>query len=152
MRFLVDLFRKFVSKTDSFLIYSFGKDISYYEPIVVETSTDPTYLEDRVKQWSSLPQMLYGVCEILHSDKVSVFGIDSPNELVISLNYESVLNKLGRSPKIGARLVIKNENWIVLQRVLVDDLWGEYRLRLLCEPYVVSETVGKCTNNADTKG
>lgn len=133
---------------DQELIEWGGSPIFYYELFIQFQTLDKLYLEDRGKLWSPVPVQLIAIYEPIPSTKdQGLFGIDSPDEMVFMLNYESVLESLGGSPpKIGSRIFTphKRENWVVVQRNVGDfHLWGEVRLELICSRFQESLTTGE---------
>lgn len=119
----------------------------YYEIFINVGNIDELYVEARDKIWSEHPQCIYGYYDPIPSQNhMSMFGMDSPDEIMFEFNYRHVLKTLGHAPKIGARIYSphKRENWVVIQRgVEVFKLWGELRLQVMCGRFQESLTTGE---------
>jgi hypothetical protein len=129
---------------DEEIIQIGGSPIFYYEVFIQPQTVDPLYQEDRGKIWSNIPVELWAWYDPVEEQNFqTAFGLDSPDELVFELNYRAVLNKLGHPPKVGSRIYTpaKRENWEIIQRKVGEfKLWGELRLRLLCQRFQESTT------------
>lgn len=125
-----------------------GSPLYYYEVFIDHSSIDPLYLEARSKVFSPVPVILYGYYEPAPQlNMVGVWGIDGgPDEIMFEFNYQHVLKKLGKIPKIGSRIFSphKRENWQIIQLgTEVYKLWGELRLQMICHKFQESLTTGE---------
>jgi hypothetical protein len=129
---------------DEEIIKISGSPIFYYELFIQSQTIDPLYQEDRGKIWSNIPVQLWSFYDPVEQQNYqTAFGIDSEDEVVFELNYRSVLNTLGHPPKVGSRIYTpqKRENWEIIQRKVGEfKLWGELRLKLLCQRFQESAT------------
>lgn len=121
---------------DQELIQIAGAPIFYHEVFIqVKNTLDTTYREDRGKMWATEGIQLWGYYEPIASQNVqNAFGIDSPDEIKFTFNYQAVLKAIGHPPKIGSRLFTphKRENWEVITRAVADFiLWGELHLVII---------------------
>jgi hypothetical protein len=113
-----------------------GSPILYYEVSIQANTMDPLYLEDRGKLWSPKPICLYGFYDPnpnIHDS--TVWGGDSPGELMLEFNYQYILEKLGHPPVVGSRMhtVHRKQNWVVRQNNVEEyKLWGQLRLQCMC--------------------
>lgn len=124
-----------------------GTPVYYYEVKIQMNTVDPLYLEDRGKLWSPKPICLQGYYEPTSSkNDMTVFGVDSPDELMIEFNYQDVLAKIGHPPRIGSRFFTphRRENWVLRQNNVEEfKLWGELRLQCMCGRFQESLTTGE---------
>lgn len=124
-----------------------GSPLEYYDIFINLSSIDELYIESRDKLWSQHPVCLFGYYDPKPtSNHMSMFGIDSPDEMMFEFNYRHVLKTLGKPPKIGAIIFSphKGEYWQVVQRnVEVFKLWGELRLQVMCTRFQESLTTGE---------
>lgn len=138
-----DLFNSF----DQEAISIGGSPIYYYEVMIQSQTIDPVYWEDRGKIYADTPVCLMGIYNPVPSQNMmSVFGIDSPDEIMIEFNYRDVLDKVGHPLKIGSRLFTphKKENWKIKQSNVEEfKLWGELRLQVMCERFQESLSIGE---------
>lgn len=138
-----DLFNSF----DQEVIEIGGTPLFYHEIFINVNNIDELYVEARDKIWSQHPVCLYGYYDPIPSQNIgTVFGYDSPDEIMFEFNYRNVLKTLGHAPKIGARIFSphKRENWVISQRnVEVFKLWGELRLQVMCMRFQESLTTGE---------
>jgi hypothetical protein len=134
---------------DQELIEIGGSPIFYYEVFIQKSTVDPVYLEDRGKLFSNFPIQLWALYDPVTQQFYStVFGADSPDELIFELNYRNVLDTIGHPPKIGSRIFTphKQENWVILERkVSENQMWGEIRLQLVCERFQENTTTNEGT-------
>lgn len=121
-----------------------GSPLFYYECIINLNSIDELYVEARDKIYNPCHVCLYGYYEPIPSQNyMSVFMMDSPDEIMFEFNYRHVIRQLGHLPKIGSRIWSpqKRENWRIIQRnVQTFKLWGELRLQVMCERFQESLT------------
>lgn len=134
---LGDIHRWLSSRLAEVLIRTFGRRIIYYP------RTDNTNFEDYSSGYSptfgdlvefraeyTIPSSLF----------VSKFGIDSPDEMIVTLGYLNTIRKLGNMPRPGDHLV--------------DDTWGKWqimsrhyendgKLKLVVSRYAESKTISK---------
>ena len=139
-----DLFNQWDAET----INISGSPIYYYEVHIQTSNTvDEMYWEDRGKLFSPIPIRLQANYDpVTQQNYQSMYGIDSPDELIFELNYDAVLTAVGHPPKVGSRIYTphKRENWIIVQRKVSETkLWGEIRLQLVCERFQESSTTGE---------
>lgn len=124
-----------------------GSPLFYYDVFININNIDELYVEARDKIYSQNPIQIYGYYDPIPSQNMmSVFGMDSPDEMMFEFNYRHVLKTLGFAPKIGSRIYSphKRENWMVSQRnVEVFKLWGELRLQVMCIRFQESLTTGE---------
>jgi len=124
-----------------------GAPVEYYEVLIQMQSVDQLYLEDRSKLWNPNPICLMAVYDPVPSQNaMTVFGMDSPDEILIEFNYKDVLQKIGHPPKIGSRIytVHRRENWVVIQNNVEEfKLWGELRLQVMVKKFQESLTTGE---------
>lgn len=124
-----------------------GAPIFYYEVIISFNTIDDLYHEARNKLFSNIPIELWGYYEPVPAQNYqTTFGIDSPDEMIFELNYQSALQTLGHPPKIGSRIYTphKREDWIIVQRNLGEwKMWGELRMQLLCQRFQESVTTNE---------
>lgn len=124
-----------------------GTPLYYHELFINVANIDQLYVEARDKLWAEQGICIYGYYDPVPSQNfMSMFGIDSPDEVMFEFNYRHVLKTLGRPPKIGARIFSphKRENWVIIQRnVEVFKLWGELRLQVMCQRFQESLTTGE---------
>lgn len=124
-----------------------GTPLYYYDLFINIQNIDELYLEARDKIWSPCEVCLYGYYDPIPSQNaMGMFGIDSPDDMMFEFNYRHVLKKLGKPPKIGARIFSphKGEHWVIIQRnVEVFKLWGELRLQVMCQRFQESLTTGE---------
>jgi len=124
-----------------------GSPLYYYEVFINMNTIDELYVEDRGKLWSNCPKCIYGYYEPIPAQNyMTVFGIDSPDEMMFEVNYRHALREIGHAPKIGSRIFTphKRENWVVIQRNLeVYKMWGELRIQLMCQRFQESLTTGE---------
>lgn len=132
---------------DEEIIKQGGSPIMYYEVFIQNSTIDPIYFEDRGKIFSNNPVQLYGTYEPIPSQNyINAFGIDSPDEMLFTFNYRSVLKAIGHPPKIGSRMFTPHlqENWEVVQRNLGEfKLWGALELQILAKRFQESVTTGE---------
>lgn len=124
-----------------------GIPVFYYEVMIQSNTIDPLYWEDRGKIFSNNP-----ICLMAYYDPVptqnamEVFGIDSPDEIMLNFNYDDIIQKLGHPPRIGSRIFTphKRENWEVIQNFGEEyKLWGQLRMQVMCKRFQESSTVGE---------
>ncbi len=124
-----------------------GSPLFYYECMIQMQTVDELYLEDRGKIWASEPVMLYSFYEPIPSQYAgTVWGNDSPDEIMFQFNYQDSLRRLGRLPKKGSRLYSphKRENWVIIQLATEEfRLWGQLRLQVMCQRFRESLTTGE---------
>lgn len=124
-----------------------GSPIFYYEVFIDSNMIDPVNMEARGKFFSINPICLYGYYNPVPSQNMmTVFGIDSPDELMFEFNYRDVLNRVGHPLKIGSRLYTphKKENWKIIQLNVEEfKMWGELRLQVMCERFQESLSTGE---------
>jgi hypothetical protein len=124
-----------------------GSPIYYYEVFIDSNMIDPINFEARGKIFSNTPVCLYGYYNPVPSQNMmSVFGIDSPDEVMFEFNYRDTLKRIGHPPKIGSRFFTphKRENWKIIQcNVEEFRLWGNLRLQVMCERFQESLTTGE---------
>ena len=132
---------------DQEIIQIGGSPIMYYEVFIQSQTIDPLYQEDRGKIWSNIPVQLWAYYDPVEQQNFqTAFGIDSDDEITFELNYRQVLNTLGHPPKVGSRIFTpqKRENWEIIQRKVSEfRLWGELRLKLLCQRFQENVTTGE---------
>lgn len=132
---------------DAEIIEINGTPIEYYEVFIDSNNIDPLYNEARSKLWSQTPRLFYGFYDPITSQQaLGLYGIDSPDEIVIECNYQAVLQALGHKPKIGSRIVTvhKREHWEIKQTNVADwKLWGEIRLQILCDRFQENLSTGE---------
>lgn len=130
-----------------------GSPIYYYELFIPVGEIDKDYWEARGSFFSEFPVELWANYDPLAAQNyMSVFGIDSPNEIIFELNVKATLKKLGHMPKIGSRIYTPHlgENWEIIQRNLGEfKMWGALRVQLICRQFQESTTRqnGKVTAN-----
>ncbi len=124
-----------------------GSPIFYYEVFIQKGTIDPIYVEDRGKIWSNTPIELFAIYDPIPSQNAqTMFGIDSPDEMIFQINYKSALRTIGHPPKVGSRIHTPHlrEDWRVVQRNLGEfKLWGALRLELICSKFQESTTTGE---------
>ena len=124
-----------------------GTPIFYYEVFLQTNTIDPLFYEDRGKVFSNNPICLMGFYDPIPSQNyVNMFGIDSPDEILINFNYQDVINKVGHVLKTGSRLFTahKRENWEIIQRNVEEfRMWGQLRLQVMCKRFQESTTMGE---------
>lgn len=132
-----------------------GAPLHYYEIFINVSEIDELYVEARDKLWSQHPISVYGYFDPVPSQNfMSVFGIDSPEEMMFEFNYRYILNAIGHAPKIGARIYSphKNQDWVIIQRNVQEfKLWGELRLQVMCTRFQESLTTGEGKVSATRK-
>ena len=121
-----------------------GTPLFYYDVFINVNTIDDLYIEDRSKLYSQHPIEVIGYYDpVPNQNFQSMFGLDSPDEVMFEFNYRHVLQTIGHAPKIGSRIYTphKCENWMVIQRnVEVFKMWGELRLQVMCERFQESLT------------
>lgn len=79
-----------------------GSPLYYYDLFINIQNIDQLYVEARDKLWSPCPVCIYGYYDpISSSNQLGMFGIDSPDEIMLEFNYRHVLKTLGKPPQIG---------------------------------------------------
>jgi hypothetical protein len=116
-----------------------GSPIYYYEVFIPEQTTDPIYLENRGKVWSTSPIQLWCVYDPIPSTNTqTAFGIDGPEEMKFDLNYRTMLHTIGHKPKIGSRFrtPFLKEEWELVQMNLGEfKMYKALRASLLCKRF-----------------
>lgn len=116
-----------------------GTPIYYYEVFIQPQTTDPIYLEDRGKLYSTHPVELWGVYDPLPATNTqTAFGYDSPDEMKFEFNYRALLDAIGHPPVVGSRLrsPFLKEDWKIIQRNLGEmKMYKALRMELLCERF-----------------
>jgi hypothetical protein len=130
-----------------------GTPLLYYEVFI--SNIDKLYLESRDKLWSQHPVEIWGVYDPIPSQfEQGLFGIDGPDTMVFSTNYQDTLDKLGHLPVIGSRIFTPHlkEHWEIIDRKLGDfHRWKVYRVEIHCQRFQESLTTGegRVTNDTD---
>jgi hypothetical protein len=126
-----------------------GTPIYYYEMLIQPQTVHPIYLEDRGKLFSMNPITLYATYDPIPSQNFqNQFGIDSPDEIKLELNYRAVKDAIGHPPKLGSRIHTPhlNEDWQIIQRNTGEYLmWGVMRIILICKRFQESTTTSEGT-------
>ena len=121
-----------------------GSPIYYYEVFIPSGEIDLTYIESRGKIYSNHPVEIWAVYEPVPAQNVmSVFGIDSMNEMIFECNVSAVLKAIGHMPKIGSRIYTPHlgENWRIIQRNLGEfKMWGALRVQLIAQQFQETAT------------
>jgi hypothetical protein len=117
-----------------------GSPIYYYEVFIQEQTTDPIYLEDRGKLYSTNPVELWCFYEPVQSTFAqTAFGIDSmADEMKFSFNYRALLDAIGHKPKVGSRLrtPFLKEDWEIIQMNLGEfKMYKALRADILCKRF-----------------
>ena len=97
--------------------------------------------------WSQDPVELFAWYEPIPAQlNQGLFGIDGPDVLVLSVNYQELVDRLGHLPIIGSRIYTPHlrENWEVIDRKLGDFYrWKVFRLQIHCQRFQESLTTGE---------
>lgn len=116
-----------------------GTPIYYYEVFVPEQTTDPLYIENRGKVWSTSPVELWAVYEpVASTNTQTAFGYDAPDEMKFELNYRAMLDAIGHMPAIGSRIrsPFLKEDWELVQRNLNEfKMYKALRIEFLCKRF-----------------
>ena len=116
-----------------------GSPIYYYEVFIQPQTTDPLYMEDRGKLWSTVPVELWCVYDPMASTNTqTAFGYDSPDEMKFEFNYRAMLDAIGHKPKIGSRLrsPFLKEDWEIIQMNLGEfKMYKALRAELFCKRF-----------------
>jgi len=124
-----------------------GAPVLYYEVKIQVQTIDPIYLEDRGKLWCPVPICLMAIYDPVPSqNNMTVFGIDSPNELMFEFNYQDVIKRVGHPLRVGSRLFTphRRENWVVVQNNVEEyKLWGQLRLQVMAKKFQESLTTNE---------
>lgn len=124
-----------------------GTPLFYYEVFISGQAIDPLYHESRAKVWSQFPIELWGFYEpIPATNNLGYFGIDAPDEMVFEFNYQHVLGKLGKPPKIGSRVFSPHlrEHWEIIQCNTGEYKgWNVIRIQMICKRFQESLTTGE---------
>ena len=138
-----DLFNEW----DSEAIRLGGTPLLYYEMFIPSQHIDKLYHESRTKIWTQHPVELFGIYEPIPSQMASgLFGIDSPDDIVLYTNYRDILNRIGHLPVIGSRIHTPHlrEDWEIIDRKLGDfHRWKVYRMEIHCRRFQESLTTGE---------
>lgn len=124
-----------------------GIPVFYYEVMIQSNTVDPLFWEDRGKIFSNTPICLMSYYDpVPNQNAMEVFGIDSPDEIMLNFNYADVIQKLGHPPRVGSRIFTphKRENWEIIQNHGEEyKLWGQLRMQVMCRKFQESSTVGE---------
>jgi hypothetical protein len=139
MRAIFDFIKDVCRKIDGYWIENAG------HPILVKgVFTAREKDELHIGKWadfSPINAIIYGFYDYPAESQFSIFGIDSPEEMVVQINTEMASANMNGIPAIGTLLNIENCNWIVVNRGYVHNRFiGKYRLSLQCERYQESVT------------
>jgi len=124
-----------------------GAPVYYYEVLIQMQSVDQLYLEDRGKLWNPNPICFMSMYDPVPSqNQMTMFGMDSPDEILFEFNYQDVLKKVGHPLRIGSRLYSahRRENWVIIQDNAESfQLWGQLRLQVVAKRFQESLTTGE---------
>ena len=128
---------------DGLFIWFFGRRV-LIENVIIKENKNALYHEDQEKEWES-PVELYGLYAHPDINEYRFFGVDSPDEMALELNYSDTIKKLGHSTTIGSKITILDMNrrdaWIIVHRNIEDHrIWGSGRLVLALQKYVPRAT------------
>ena len=132
---------------DQEIILIGGSPLEYYEVFIQFQTMDKLYLEDRGKLWSPVPIQLYGYYEPIEPQNPSTaFGIDGVGDVMFECNRAAVIQAIGHPPKRGSRIQTPhlNEFWVIVDvRLTQFQLWGAFRMQLICERFQENITTGE---------
>jgi hypothetical protein len=142
MRAIFDFIKDICIKIDGYWIESAGHPI-IVKGVFTVREKDEIYF-GRWANLSTINITIYGFYDYPTESQFSIFGIDSPEEMVVQINPEIVSEKLDGIPPIGTLLNIEGCDWLVVNRGYTHNRFiGKYRLSLQCQRYVESVTTGK---------
>lgn len=139
MRVIFDFIKYVCRKIDGYWIESAGHPI-IVKGVFTVREKDEVYF-GRLTNLSPINIIIYGFYDYPTESQFSIFGIDSPEEMVVQINPETISEKL--VPAIGTLLNIESCDWLVVNRAYVHNRFiGKYRLALQCQRYQESVTTG----------
>lgn len=142
---LGDMFRAGARFVDEKFVHHAGRPLVHYSLRPgIKPDADGLYHESSEKRWDAKPTFLIGFYEIPLSTSTGQFGIDTPDEMLVELGFNSTVRAVGKIPTPGDLFLDCNhDKWIVIQRGRNDDmLRGQNRLVLTVCRFQESVTTG----------
>lgn len=129
-----------------------GSEVIYYRPYI-DSNFDPVYMESRDTIIAQEGYSIYSVFQpVRPTQDFNMFGIDSPDEIIMNFNLSQWKELIGEMPKIKGLFFTKFENnwWEVVQSDHAEEykIWRKYRLQVVCRKYQKS-TIDQQTTRKD---